>query len=261
MTEKTKWMPILKEMTEKIWANVTQARMQKTQLPNPAFKELLDKQAQKAVIDTLVRYKVSAQLVSEEGDQVFGAGEYYVVADPVDGTTNLSRGLIPSVTSIAVSKTSTSKGLMAAIIMDLNSGETYTAERDMGAYLDGDPIETAPYKPFKDALTSIDMSRHLNLKKITRILETSSHMRQLGCSAMSLCHVASGVLDAHIDLRGIVRNTDVAAGLLILREAGGFYHGNGEINSEIPLNKEHRFNLIAASNQDLLDEIQDLVGN
>jgi fructose-1,6-bisphosphatase/inositol monophosphatase family enzyme len=71
--------------------------------------------------------------------------------------------------------------------------------------------------------------------------------------------VAAGVLDAHIDLRGILRATDASAGLLILREAGGVYELNGEESGGVPLTRESRFELVAVSSPELMDEINQLM--
>ena len=73
---------------------------------------------------------------------------------------------------------------------------------------------------------------------------------------MSLCNVAAGVLDAHIDLRGILRATDASSGLLILREAGGIYEVEGEAFGDFSLTKETTFELVAASCPQLLNEIK-----
>jgi fructose-1,6-bisphosphatase/inositol monophosphatase family enzyme len=76
---------------------------------------------------------------------------------------------------------------------------------------------------------------------------------------MSLCQVAAGVLDAHVDIRGILRATDASAGLLILREAGGFYNVDGEPFGDFPLTRDTRFELAAASCPELMDEINQLL--
>ena len=76
---------------------------------------------------------------------------------------------------------------------------------------------------------------------------------------MSLCNVAAGILDAHIDLRGIVRATDISAGLLIIKESGGVYTVNGELFGDLPLTRDTRVELIAASNKRLLSEIEEIM--
>jgi len=77
---------------------------------------------------------------------------------------------------------------------------------------------------------------------------------------MSLCSVAAGTLDVHIDLRGIVRATDISAGLMMIREAGGVYTVNGELFGDMMLTQGTRVELVAASNPRLLEEIESIMG-
>jgi myo-inositol-1(or 4)-monophosphatase len=256
-----KWIPILKEMASRIFDTVHTLIKEKEKFTDDDFKKLLDIEAQKVILHILETKKIPSYLVSEEGDQVFEGGGYYIVADPIDGTTNMARGLYPAVTSIAVSESPTSVDIISCIIKNLYNGDVYIAEKDKGATLNGVNISTDTYRPIRDALLSMDISKKPNLEITSPIITTSRHIRQLGCSAMSLCNVANGVLDAHIDVRGILRNTDIAAGLVILKEAGGCYSINDEIMGVMPLNKISHMDLIAASNIKLLHEIIEIKGN
>jgi myo-inositol-1(or 4)-monophosphatase len=198
--------------------------------------------------------------VSEEGDCVLGeGGGTYIVLDPVDGTTNLAKGLSPAVTSLGVSETPRLSGVFAGLVMNLYTGDYYYAEREGGAYYGIKPIRPAGNVGPEKALFSLDMSKIPRLEKLRRILEKFPHLRWMGCSAMSLCNVASGILDAHLDLRGILRITDVAAGLIILKEAGGFYSVNERVFGDVPLEKGATLELTAASNLNLLQEINGLI--
>ena len=57
--------------------------------------------------------------------------------------------------------------------------------------------------------------------KVTALIEKTKHIRHYGANALEVCYVANGLTDAFIDLRGKIRTTDVAAGFLIVKEAGG----------------------------------------
>ncbi|MFH2110097.1 MAG: inositol monophosphatase family protein [Candidatus Bathyarchaeota archaeon] len=254
------WRSILHELSDNIQNKVLTVIPRRGNLPNIKFKDLLDKQAQDAIVETLKEHEVSAKLVSEEGDVVFGDGEYIITADPVDGTTNFSRGLKPAATSLSISETGTQSGVIAGIVANLYTGETYYAERGRGATLDGQPIRVAAPEKYSRALISIDISKGPRLDRTRRLLEMSRHLRSEGCTAMSLCHVASGTMDAHIDLRGIVRATDVSAGLLILEEAGGVYMVDGMLRGDFPLTRDTHMELVAADSMELLDEINSLMG-
>jgi len=259
MTETPDWKTILQELVDNIHGKVLSVIPKRHSLPVNDFKRLLDNEAQRAIVETLTVNKVSAQLVSEEGDQVFGDGEYVIVADPVDGTTNLARGLQPAVTSISVSETGTQSGVFAGIVVNFYTGETYFAEKGKGAMLDDWPLQTAAPTQYRRALVSMDLSKAPRLDVTTPLIMESRHIRAEGCSALSLCHLAAGVLDAHVDIRGILRATDASAGLLILREAGGVYEVDGEPFGDLPLTRESRFELVAASSPELMDEINKLL--
>ncbi|OGD47897.1 hypothetical protein A3K69_06205 [Candidatus Bathyarchaeota archaeon RBG_16_57_9] len=259
-SSKTDWRRVLYLLSENVQAGIRDAMPRKQSMAAPRFKQLLDQVAQQAIVDALRGSEASVRLVSEEGDHLFGGGAFTLVADPVDGSTNLSRGLRPAATSLSISETATQGGVVAGIVSDLYTGETYYAERGRGATLDGRPIRVAQQKEYGRALISIDVSKGPRLELTRRLIEESSHLRSEGCSSMSLCHVASGSLDAHIDIRGIVRATDVSAALLVLKEAGGVYTVDGAPGGDFRLTRQTRMALVAATSQGLLDEITGLMG-
>jgi myo-inositol-1(or 4)-monophosphatase len=250
------WTPILLEAAEKVRACVRRSLLRRPTLSVYDLKSLLDSEAQSAIEETLLNLGASAKLISEEGDSTINDGDMYVVVDPVDGTTNLARGIPLAVTSLAVSYTSCMSGTFSGLVMNLYTGEVYKAERNHGARRAGMPILSAEPKLIEDALISIDM---VHWEPVEKILARAGHLRQLGCSAISLCLLASGVLDAHIDLRGLLRATDVAAGLLILKEAGGVYCINGVIDGDLKLSRQSKLDLVAASNQEMLENVLGLV--
>ena len=253
------WQSILHALSDNIQSKVFAVIPQRGKLPYNKFKDILDKQAQEAIIETLKDHNINAKLISEEGDEFFGDGEYVITADPVDGTTNLSRGLQPSVLSLSVATSQHQTDVIAAIVTNFYTGESYFAEKGKGATHDDFPIKTSQYIPYQHGLIGMDISKYPKLEKTTRLIAESRHTRQEGCSAASLCHVAEGVLDAHIDLRGIVRATDISAGLLMIREAGGIYSLNGEVFGDLPLTRETRCTVIAANTRRLHDEIMELI--
>ena len=255
----TYWNKRLSIISTNIQTQVASVLSQRGKLPYNRFKDLLDKQAQDAIVETLTEQKINAQLISEEGDQLFGTGEYIFTADPVDGTTNLSRGLQPAVLSISAATGPYQSEVFAAIVTNFYTGVTYYAEKGKGAKVDDKPIKPSLYIPYKHGLIGMDISKDPRLEKTSKLIAESRHSRQEGCSAASLCHVAEGVLDAHIDLRGIVRATDISAGLLIIREAGGYYSIKGEPFGNLPLTRETTCTLIATNTKRLHDEIVELI--
>lgn len=223
------------------------------------FKRLLDEAAQEALCDTFSRRAISACLVSEEGEVTFRQGEYTITADPVDGTTNLARGLSPSVVSLSVAERPRQEALISAVVSDLDSGCTYCAEQGHGATRDGFPIRVSGRAGYCDGLISMDISKMEDLSSITSLITGTRHIRCEGCAAASLCHVAEGVLDAHIDVRGSLRATDISAGLFILKQAGGECMVDGRPGGDFSLRRDTRVSLVAASGPALLKEIVSLL--
>lgn len=249
------WAQILIEAAGNVRSSIRGALLNRSAMENSELKALLDSKAQTAIQDTLKEGGNPCNVISEEGNYVIGEGGPYITLDPVDGTTNLSRGIPMAVTSMAVSPTRNLSEVTTAIIMDLYTGEIFRAERNQGAWRGGKRMLPSGPKLISDAIISLDMSKETPVEPLIPLIEGARRLRQLGASALSLCYVASGILDAHVDLRGKLRSTDVAAGLLILKEAGGIYSINGKVNNELELSKESKLTLVAASSVGTLEEI------
>jgi len=187
----------------------------------------VDLAAEKTIVETLQQYGVSFTLISEEsGVKEFGETprQCYVTVDPIDGTTNLIHGLPFYASSIAVSTKPVLSSVYAGLVADLFHNTTYTAYAGKGAYRDGEKIKSSAVVSLDDAVMGLDLNTY-RVKEIapqvTRLIEATKHIRHFGANALELCYVAEGLTDAFVDIRGKLRTTDMAAGFLILREAGG----------------------------------------
>lgn len=252
------WHDILLELVRSVRRRVRPLLEQRRHVPMERLKHLLDDSAQQAIVETLELSEVSARLISEEGDRIFGPGEYAVIADPVDGTTNLVRGLIPSVVSVSVGLESMQSSVFAGVVASIESDEVFFAERGRGATLNGEAISPAQPVSLRDSLLSVDISKVEDPTVFGPLIGISRHIRSGGCSAMGLCQVASGTVDAHVDHRALIRATDISAGLFILKEAGAVYSIDGRIGGDFPLTRNTRVSVVAASNKNLLLAIRSL---
>lgn len=186
----------------------------------------IDLAAENAIIETLTKNHVSFTLISEEsGVKKYGANpsENFVTVDPIDGTTNLMRGIPFYATSIAVSTKPTLNTVHTALVADLFHYVTYTAEKGKGAYRNDEIIRPSENDSIKEAVLGIDLNTYKVQKiapQLTCLIEKTKHIRHLGANALELCYVADGTIDAFIDIRGKLRTTDVAAAWLIMKEAG-----------------------------------------
>jgi myo-inositol-1(or 4)-monophosphatase len=160
-------------------------------------------------------------MLAEEGGRRLGEGDSRWIVDPLDGTTNYAHGLPIFAVSIALERAGE---VVLGVVHDPMRGETYVAERGGGATLNGEPIRVSDIdEPIRALLVTgfpydrSDMGTAVEL--FGRLTELTQGVRRLGAAALDLCYVAAGRLDAYYE-KGL-HAWDVAAGSLILKEAGG----------------------------------------
>ena len=181
---------------------------------------LVDRLAEEIVIDVLGRRDAGLTLISEEaGEVAMGAPFPLVVVDPIDGSLNAKRGLPIFAVSIAVADGPSVGDVWLGMVRDLGSGETLSAERGVGAWSDGTPLVCAPAGGRPDMLALEGASPTRMARAAPAMTGRVARIRALGSAALSICHAAAGRVDAMASL-GRCRSVDVAAAVLIAREAG-----------------------------------------
>jgi myo-inositol-1(or 4)-monophosphatase len=224
-----------------------------------------DLAAEKAIIETLQNNGISFSLISEEsGFLNFGSHpeDYYVTIDPIDGTTNFLHGLPFYASSIAVSKKPLLSEVFVGSVTDLYHDITYMAQQGKGAYRDGERIHTSKVTGLNEAVVGLDLNTYKAAEvapKLTDLIQHTKHIRHYGANALELCYVANGLTDAFVDIRGRIRTTDVAAGFLIIKEAGGLVTGVDNKPIEVKLDPKQSLKFIAAGNYKIHETIIGLV--
>jgi myo-inositol-1(or 4)-monophosphatase len=227
--------------------------------------KLVDLAAEKAIVEILLHNGVSFTLVSEEsGMREYGntPKECYVTIDPVDGTTNLVRGLPFYCSSIAISHKPLLSDVYAAMVTDLFHGNTYTAKRGKGAYRDGKRIITSTDIFLTEAVIGLDLNTYKVkdiVPRLSDLIQATKHIRHFGANALELCYVAEGLTDAFVDIRGKLRTTDVAAGFLILKEAGGIVSTPEGNPVDADLDPKKTLTFVASGNQKIHANILNLI--
>jgi fructose-1,6-bisphosphatase/inositol monophosphatase family enzyme len=272
MTNQTDWQKIFSELKTNIRIAIKpHLKTIKEPLPNlgigaggDAMKPV-DLSAENAIVDTLSHHKLSFTLISEEsGCKQFGSHpDYcYVTVDPIDGTTNLMHGLPFYASSIAVSGKPQLASVYAGMVVDLHHDVAYTAFLGEGAYCNGERISTSKTTSLDEALVGIDLNAYrtkLPAHIFAALYENIKHTRHFGANAPEVCFVAAGLTDAFIDLRNKIRTTDVAAGFLILKEAGGVVtDGTGKLVN-VPLDPKQTLSFVASGNPEIHQKILNLV--
>ena len=198
-----------------------------------------------------------AVLLSEESaPREFGTGqpEFTVVLDPVDGSDNFARGIAPVGMAVALIPHScpiSVESVRYALVGDLVTGQICTAERGNGAFCNGKQIRTGPCNVLTSAMISCEMNHFAVRAPLADVLSLARGVRSLGCASQAITLVASGSIDAHLDLRNRLTPENFLAPSLILTEAGGTISGpEGEPISEIT-DLTQRFSIIASGSPEL----------
>lgn len=179
-----------------------------------------DIESEKILIKELSQVVPEADFFAEESG-ISGNGDYRWVIDPLDGTTNFSRGLPHFCISVAL--TYKNEPIFAMIYQPILN-ETFWAERGKGAWLNGKKIQVAKPDSFEKSILLVSLpyqgvKRESFWNKVFSVLPKPYSFRHLGAAALDLAYVACGRFDG-VFFAGL-EWWDYAAGDLIIREAGG----------------------------------------
>ena len=193
----------------------------------------IDKDAEMAIIHKIKQsYPEHSFLGEESGETAGDNAEFQWIIDPLDGTTNFIKGIPHFAVSIALLH----KGrLDQGVVFDPIRGELFTASRGQGAQLNGYRIRASKARdlsetvlatglPFRNKTQYADYAIRLN-----KIFHDCGDIRRAGSAALDLAYVAAGRHDGYWE-RGI-KPWDIAAGELLVREAGGLvtdFSGNND---------------------------------
>ena len=272
MKKQIDWLPILIQCRDNLKRQINPL-LKTLNHPQPSLGigaggdpiKKVDLTAENAIVETLKEYGLSFTLISEEsGIKKYGENpeENYVTADPIDGTTNLMRGIPFYATSIAVSTKPELNAVHTALVADLFHGVTYTAKKGEGAKRDNQKINPSKQTTLKDAVVGIDLNTYKAREvapRLTNLIEKTKHIRHLGANALELCYVADGTTDAFIDIRGKLRTTDTAAAWLIINEAGAKITTPEGKPLSAKLDPKEKLTFIAAANQKIHKTILSLI--
>ncbi len=183
-----------------------------------------DRASEAAVLGFLrERFPAAAVTAEESGEHAAREGsELRFYVDPLDGTTNYAHGIPHFSVTVGVAD---GAGLVAGAILDPLRGELFTAARGGGAFLGDARLHVSGCAKLRDALlvTGFAYDSHQNAAYALRVFgsftERAQSIRRLGSAALDLAYVAAGRFDGFWEER--LHAWDVAAGILMVREAGG----------------------------------------
>ncbi|MCC7202389.1 MAG: hypothetical protein IT393_07005 [Nitrospirae bacterium] len=224
---------------------------------------LIDETAETIIIEALEKTAGTGKgftLISEEcGIKKFGAeSDIYILVDPIDGSNNAKRGVPYYAASIAVLDGRRLENLIAGYVLDLSSGKEYWAVKGEGAWCNGTRINCHGTEEFEMVAYEASVPRK-DIDRILPVLRSAKKVRCLGATALDLSIMASNAIDLLL-VATPARSFDFAAGMLILKEAGGIITDmdGGDI-SGINAGLERTVPLIAAANRNLHKKAIELI--
>ena len=183
-----------------------------------------DRKAEEIVFAELSKARPGYAFLMEERGAVEGEdAQHRWIVDPLDGTTNFLHGIPIFSVSIALERQGQ---IVAGVVYNPAMDELYTAERGGGAFMNDRRLRVAGRSKLTDAVIGCGMphlgrGQHGNfLIELRHVMAEVSGVRRLGSAALDLAYVAAGRMDGFWETG--LSSWDIAAGLLLVREAGGY---------------------------------------
>ena len=182
----------------------------------------VDLLSEKYIKEQIASHYPKHQILAEEGGFTAAASDYRWIVDPLDGTTNYAHGYPIFCVSIALEQAGK---LVLGVVYDPTRDELFVAEVGVGSTLNNRPIHVSETALLKDALLvtgfpyDIKTTQKNNLNYFSRFALTARAVRRSGSAALDLCYTAAGRFDGFWEMH--LGSWDAAAGVLIVKEAGG----------------------------------------
>jgi myo-inositol-1(or 4)-monophosphatase len=221
------------------------------------FVTAADKRSEEVIYEELRKAKPDFSFMMEESGQIKGNDREHVwIIDPLDGTHNFMHGVPHWSISIALEQRGQ---VIAGLVYDCAKNEMFTAEKGTGAWLHGNKrLRVSGRNVLESCMINYgqpmnDSSNRAQFYKEVDAVSRYAMVRRFGSAALDLCYVAAGRIDAYWETG--VKAWDVAAGHLIVKEAGGM---STSIHSEE--NPVHNREILAA-NQQIYTDLRKLIKN
>ena len=205
------------------------------------FVTKTDKRVEKILIEELNKSKKNYSFITEESGKILNKNkEIFWIIDPIDGTTNFMHGVPHFAISIALQI----KGeITIGLIVDPIKNEIFYAEKNNGSYINNIRVRTSNKSNIEECLFA---SNNDGVKSIHPKL----NLRNTGCAALDLAYVGCGRLDGFFHNK--INLWDIAAGKIIVEEAGGKINEIKNFNSKID---------IRAANPNIYEKMLNKLGN
>jgi len=222
----------------------------------------IDILAEDVVINYLKKEKMDISLLSEEiGEiQIGSKSKYKLILDPIDGSTNAIKGLPFFSTSIAIAKGNKIEDLIFGYVRNYLPHEIFYVNQN-SAFFNDKKCGSFSCNSLNKALISFYSYGNVNYELIRKVIRKINKMRLFGAVSVELCYVGSNKLDGIIDLRGDLKITDIAAGILFVINSKGVVTdriGN-EISGKLELGE--KYSIVAAGNRDIHNKFLKMINS
>lgn len=188
------------------------------------FVSAADMRAEKVLREELERVRPGYGFVMEEGGIVEGTDDQHRwIIDPLDGTHNFLHGIPQFAISLALERAGQ---IVAGVVYNPATDELFTAEKGGGAFLNDRRLRVAARREMAEAMIGTGIpglgrpNHPFYLERLAKVMANTAGVRRVGSAALDLCWVAAGRFDGFFEYN--LNAWDIAAGVLMVREAGGW---------------------------------------
>ncbi|MCX6301652.1 MAG: inositol monophosphatase family protein [Bacteroidia bacterium] len=186
------------------------------------FVSYVDKGSEKMLVDKLGKILPEAGFIAEEGTSSKKGVRFCWVIDPLDGTTNFLHGVHPFAISVALMDYDEP---VVGVVYEAAGNEIFRSWKNGGAWLNARPVHVSSAPALSDSLIATGFP-YYDFKRLGNFMDSLAHfcktthgIRRLGSASIDLAYVACGRFEAFYEYG--LKPWDVAAGILLVREAGG----------------------------------------
>ena len=194
-------------------------------LKGPAnFVTAADRKAEEILREELAKARPGYGFIGEESGRHEGSDvTHRWIVDPLDGTTNFLHGIPQFAISVALER---ENAIVAGLVYNPATDDMFLAERGKGAFLNDTRLRVAGRRRLADSVVACGLPHlgrgdlDLNRREMVAVQEKVAGLRRFGSAALDLAFIAAGRFDGYWE-RGLA-SWDMAAGILLVREAGGY---------------------------------------
>lgn len=213
----------------------------------------VDVEIEKFLVKRISKQFVNDAFLTEEKTTTMEESDYLWIIDPIDGTMNF----VYTLKDFAISVALYHKGIgVLGIVYDVMNDEMFVGVKDEGVFLNGEKLEAVKSVNLKQAIVDVSLKTIMNMKNnqmadLVNLPKYALSHRNLGSAALRICHIATNRI--HVYLSDTLCIWDIAAGIIILEELGGYHNFIKDDQLEF---KSNHFYFFGANNAELAKEIE-----